>query len=110
MVKGIAETVPFNHVPVLVDYFERDVFVGMTSREADNYVLEKAVGGVFEVELGSLVLVAQLGIENIEFVSLHHLGRRVVLVEVGLVVFVPLNALAQDVVEQGRRGAFGTLD
>ncbi len=43
-------------------------------------------------------LVNQIGVEDVELVSLHNLGRRVVEVVVGLVVFVPFEA-SMDAIE-----------
>ena len=85
------EAVLFADVPFFVYYFEGEVFVGSTSSEGDDHGFW-LVWDVVQVELGSQRLVQQVRIEDVELVALHHFGRWVVGVVVGLIVFVPFKA------------------
>lgn len=74
--------------PLLVEDFECEVLVGGTGVEAEDAEL----GGVrlLDEKLGGGGLVDEVGIEDAELVALDDLGRRVVVVVVGLVVLVPV--------------------
>lgn len=60
--------------------------------------------GLQEV-LGRRALVDQVGVEDVEFVTLDDLGRGVVKVVMRLVVFVPLEARVDPIEEAGFPGA-----
>ena len=75
-------------LPLLVDNLEGDVLVWRPRRHPQNTVLSVLHRQQLELRRGSLVY--QVRVENVELVSLHNLGWRVVEVVVSLVVFVPL--------------------
>lgn len=91
LVKDGPEPMLLRHVPFLIDDFETNVFVRRPSLEFYDHQIQTAVSRVLEVELGCLVL-AQAWVEKVEFVTLNHLGWRVVCIVVGLVVLIPLEA------------------
>jgi hypothetical protein len=85
------EAVAFLDLPLSVDDSEGDVFIRGASMEPDSHGIGGSVR--LEEELGSCCFVEQFGIEDVEFVALDDLWRRVFTVVVSLVVFVPLVAL-----------------
>lgn len=98
--KLTAESVAVRVLPLAVDDLERDVLVGGPRVEAQHPEVAVVLGGLQEV-LRRGALVDQVGVEDVELVALHDLGRRVVEVVVGLVVLVPLEARV-DPVEEAR--------
>mmetsp|Transcript_10837 Transcript_10837/g.23617 ORF Transcript_10837/g.23617 Transcript_10837/m.23617 type:complete len:329 (-) Transcript_10837:1078-2064(-) len=85
-----AEAALVRGFPLAVDDLEGEVLVRRTPLDAkDAGVLGAARVRVQRVG-GRLGTIDEVGVEDIELVPLHHLGRRVVVVEVGLVVLVPL--------------------
>jgi hypothetical protein len=89
-------------VPLLVDDAECNILIGRAGDETDEagVVLAGRSKGLatsaavltFNLVRGGLCFVDEVGIEYVEFVALDDLGRRVVVVIVGLVVLVPLVA------------------
>mmetsp|Transcript_25083 Transcript_25083/g.72409 ORF Transcript_25083/g.72409 Transcript_25083/m.72409 type:complete len:384 (+) Transcript_25083:452-1603(+) len=86
-------------LPLPVQNLEGHVLVGRPGVEADDARLGR-VGGLQGVR-GRLGGVEQVGVEEVKLVALYHLGRRVVVVVVRLVVLVPLVACL-DAVEKTR--------
>ena len=74
--------------PFSVHYFEGNVLVWRPSRDSEDAILSIVHWQQFEGWCGGLV--NQVRIEDVELVSLHNFGRRIVKVVVGLIVFVPL--------------------
>ena len=93
------EAVAFLDLPLSVDDSEGDVFIRGASMEPDSHGIGGSVR--LEEELGSCCFVEQFGVEDVEFVALDDLWRRVFTVVVSLVVFVPLVALLDWVEETG---------
>lgn len=86
-----AETMAMGVLPLAVDNLKGDVLVGRPGVEAqDPEVL--VVGARLQKILRRGTLVDQVRVEDVEFVALHNLGRRVVEVVVRLVVLVPLES------------------
>jgi hypothetical protein len=76
-------------VPFSINYLECYVFIWWSSMESKyKEVLTARI--LFQVELRSVLLVDQVWIKDIEFVSLHNFWRRVVCIIVCLIVLVPL--------------------
>ena len=75
-------------LPLSVDDLEGDVLVRRPRGHPENTILSVINRQQLELRRGSLVY--QIWVENVELVSLHNLGWRVVEVVVSLVVFVPL--------------------
>uniref|UniRef100_A0A672UIP1 Uncharacterized protein n=1 Tax=Strigops habroptila TaxID=2489341 RepID=A0A672UIP1_STRHB len=101
--KLAAEAMPVGILPLAVDNLEGDVLVGRPGVEAQDGKVLVVLTGLQEV-LGRRALVDQVGVEDVELVALHDLGRRVVKVVVGLVVLVPLEARVHPVEEAGLTG------
>ena len=81
-------------LPLLVDHTEGDVLIGracMKPQEAGGPVLI-CLGILLQLKGGRVALVDEVGVEDVEFVALHNLGGRVVMVVVRLVVLVPFVA------------------
>ena len=91
------ETMFFTHVPFFVDNLKREIRIWRPRFESDDNRIDLAID-ILKVELGSLHLVFQFRVENVEFVALDNLWRRVVCVVVSLVVLVPFEALLNSVV------------
>ncbi len=87
-VKDALEAVPLGHLPLFIDDLEGDVLVGWPCTKTD----DERVGGVrtLQVVLRRFGLVEEVRVEDVKFVALDCLWRRVVEVIVGLVVLVPL--------------------
>ena len=90
-VERASKTVAFWHLPFPVYDCKRNVFVGGSSVEPDGESVWCRVR--LQVKLWRSCLVRQVRVENVEFVSLDDLGRRILWVIVSLVIFVPLKAL-----------------
>ena len=90
-------------LPLLVDDLEGDILVGRPGGDAEDD--EFAVRSGRHLEGGRLALVDQVGVEDVELVALHDLGRGVVEVVVGLVVLVPLEARVHSVEVAGLPGS-----
>uniref|UniRef100_A0ABI8ASY4 Uncharacterized protein n=1 Tax=Felis catus TaxID=9685 RepID=A0ABI8ASY4_FELCA len=95
-----AEAVAVGVLPLAVDDLEGDVLVGRPRVEAQRGEVLVVGAGLQEV-LGRGALVDEVGVEDVELVALHDLGRRVVEVVVRLVVLVPLEARVHAVEEAG---------
>lgn len=86
-------------VPLPVDDAESDIFIGWASHKADQARILfacfnrrlAALSSIFPFNAISrcLGLIDEIRIENIELVALNNFGRRVVVVVVCLIVFVP---------------------
>ncbi|CAN0879886.1 hypothetical protein LINGRAHAP2_LOCUS13349 [Linum grandiflorum] len=76
-------------LPLLVHNPESDILVRRSSVEPDDARLITTSISINRIRR-SLGLVHQVGVEDVELVSLNDLRRRVVVVVVGLVVLVPL--------------------
>nr|Q8N1I8.1 RecName: Full=Putative uncharacterized protein encoded by CACTIN-AS1; AltName: Full=Cactin antisense RNA 1 [Homo sapiens] len=96
--KLAAEAVAVRVFPLAVDDLESDVLVGRPRVEAQDGEILVVGAGLQEV-LGRGALVDEVGVEDVELVSLHDLGRWVVKVVVRLVVLVPLEARVHAVEE-----------
>ncbi|KFR06078.1 Putative uncharacterized protein encoded by CACTIN-AS1, partial [Nipponia nippon] len=101
--KLAAEAVAVGILPFPVDNLEGDVLVGRPGMEAQDGKVLVVLAGLQEV-LGRRALVDEVGVEDVELVALHDLGRGVVEVVVGLVVLVPLKARVHPVEEAGLAG------
>lgn len=77
--------------PLAVDDLEGDILVGRPRGELEEGKI-LIVLARYELVLRSLLLVDQIGVENVEFVALNDLRRWVIHVVMRLVVFVPLEA------------------
>lgn len=86
-------------IPFFIEDFKGEVFVGSTSRELDDAVIW--VLGRFEEVLGSLALIDELRVEDVELIALDVLGWRIIRVVMHLVVLVPIESLF-DTVEVAR--------
>uniref|UniRef100_A0A9L0RK64 Uncharacterized protein n=1 Tax=Equus caballus TaxID=9796 RepID=A0A9L0RK64_HORSE len=93
-----AEAVAVRVLPLAVDDLEGDVLVGRPRVEAQRGEV-LVVGARLQEVLGRGALVDEVGVEDVELVALHDLGRRVVEVVVRLVVLVPLEARVHAVEE-----------
>jgi len=98
-VERALESVPLAHLPLLVYDSEGDVLVWDARAEPDRQRVSRAIR--LEVELRCARFIGQIRVENVEFVTLNDLGRRVLGVVVRLVVLIPLVALL-DTVEEAR--------
>ena len=78
-------------LPLAVDNFECDILVwwARVDTKYDEVLVVAAHGQRIRWRAR---LVDQIGVEDVELVALHNLGRRVVEVVVGLVVFVPFES------------------
>eukprot|EP00303_Exanthemachrysis_gayraliae_P014458 CAMPEP_0206023846 /NCGR_PEP_ID=MMETSP1464-20131121/37185_1 /ASSEMBLY_ACC=CAM_ASM_001124 /TAXON_ID=119497 /ORGANISM="Exanthemachrysis gayraliae, Strain RCC1523" /LENGTH=198 /DNA_ID=CAMNT_0053397843 /DNA_START=55 /DNA_END=648 /DNA_ORIENTATION=- len=91
-VKSVLEAALVREFPLAVHDLESNVLVGRPGVEF-NYDGVRGSRGVREqLVLGGLRAVDQVGVEEVELVALHHLGRRVIVVVVRLVVLIPLVA------------------
>ena len=89
----------FRHFPLTIHDSECNVLVWSSSMETNCKSIVSAV--LFKVELWSFRLISQIRVEDVEFVTLDHLGRRILRVVMHLVVFVPLVTLLDAVEEAG---------
>jgi len=96
-VESSLETMTLRHFPLFVDDRESDVFVRNPSAETNRQGVVCTVG--LQVELGCLRLVSQLRVENVEFVPLNNLWRRILRVKVRLIVLIPFVTLFDTVEE-----------
>lgn len=87
-------------LPLAVDDLERDGLVGRPGGELEQRKVPVVAAGD-ELILRCFGLVDEVWVEDVELVALDDLGRGVVHVVVGLVVFVPLEA-GVDAVEVSR--------
>uniref|UniRef100_A0A8V1AF54 Uncharacterized protein n=1 Tax=Gallus gallus TaxID=9031 RepID=A0A8V1AF54_CHICK len=96
--KLAAEAVAVGIFPFPVDDLKGDVLIGRPGVEAQDGEVLVVLAGLQEV-LRSGAFVDEVGVEDVEFVTLHDFGRGVIEVVVGLVVFVPLEARVHAVEE-----------
>lgn len=82
--------------PLSVNNFKRNVFIRRPSVESQ-YCKLFVFGTGRQKILWCAVLIDQIGVENVELVSLDYFGRWVVHVVMSLVVFVPLKASVNSV-------------
>jgi len=87
----------FLHFPLSVDYRKCYVFVWGTSVKSNSQSICGPI--LLQKELGSSSFVRQIWEENVEFVSLDLLWRRVFRIIVRLVILVPLVALLDTIEE-----------
>ena len=87
----------FLHLPLPIDYRECYVFVWGTAVKSNRQCVCGPIW--FQKELGSLSFVRQIWKENVKFVSLNLLRRRVFRIIVRLVILVPLVPLFDTIEE-----------
>jgi len=95
-----AEAVPMGVLPLPVHDLEGDVLVRRAGVEPQDPKVLVVEAGLEEVLRGR-ALVDQVGVEDVELVTLDNFGWGVVEVVMGLIVFVPLEARV-DPVEEAR--------
>ena len=98
-IEASLETVALRHLPLLVHNSEGDIFVGDPGAEANGQGVGRAI--LFEVELRCASLVREVRVEDVEFVALDNLGRRILRIVMSLIVLVPFVALL-DAIEEPR--------
>jgi hypothetical protein len=89
-------------VPFLIDNAKGDIFIRGSSHESDqtSVLFASLCKGLpslptiltLNAVRGSLGLINEVGVEDVELVTLHNLRGRVVMVIMGLIVLVPLVA------------------
>ena len=74
-IEAALEAVSLRHLPLLVDNGEGNILVRYTRTEANRQSVSRSI--LLQVELGSARLISQIWVENVEFVALNDLRRRV---------------------------------
>jgi len=79
----------FSEVPLPSLYLECNIFVWWSCLELDNAVIRTLSS--FQIVLRRLLFIQEIWVENIEFVALDSFRRRIVIVIVLGVIFIPLD-------------------
>ena len=77
--------------PLSVNNFESYVFVGRPSSELQHCKVGIAFDG-YKLVLRRVRFFDEIRVENVEFVTLYDLGRRIIHIVVSLIVFIPLES------------------
>ena len=96
-IEATFKTMFFLHFPLPIDYRECYVFIWGTSMKSNRQSVCSSIW--LQKELGCLSFVRQIWKENVEFVSLNLLWRRIFRIIVRLVILVPLVPLFDTIEE-----------